>query len=40
MTLAPSPLHMPWDLWLTPEPFERVCQANPDAVSNSPPMAS
>lgn len=23
---------MPWDLRLTPEQFERVCQANPDAV--------
>ena len=41
MTLAPpssptadlrAPLHLPWDLRLTPEQFERVCQANPDAV--------
>ena len=32
MTLAPSPLQLPWDLRLTPEQFERVCQANPDAV--------
>jgi Uma2 family endonuclease len=23
---------LPWDLHLTPEQFERVCQANPDAV--------
>ncbi|MFM7547395.1 MAG: hypothetical protein ACKO8I_00680 [Cyanobacteriota bacterium] len=30
MTLAP--LQLPWDLPLTPEQFERVCQANPDAV--------
>ena len=41
MTLAPpsaaeasplAPLQLPWDLRLTPEQFERVCQANPDAV--------
>jgi Uma2 family endonuclease len=44
MTLAPSPtppavpspalepLQLPWDLLLTPEQFELVCQANPDAV--------
>ena len=41
MTLAPpltqpthglEPLALPWDLRLTPEPFELVCQANPDAV--------
>ena len=36
MTLAPpgaSPaLQLPWDLRLSPEQFERVCQANPDAV--------
>ena len=43
MTLAPSaasipshltagPLMLPWDLRLTPEQFERVCQANPEAV--------
>jgi len=32
MTLAPSPLQLPWDLRLTPEQFERVCQANPDVV--------
>ncbi len=25
-------LRLPWDLPLTPEQFERVCQANPDAV--------
>jgi Uma2 family endonuclease len=28
----PAPLQLPWDLRLTPEQFERVCQANPDAV--------
>ena len=27
-----EPLVLPWDLQLTPEQFERVCQANPDAV--------
>jgi Uma2 family endonuclease len=27
-----APLRLPWDLRLTPEQFERVCQANPDAV--------
>ncbi len=27
-----DPLRLPWDLPLTPEQFERVCQANPDAV--------
>ena len=27
-----EPLRLPWDLCLTPEQFERVCQANPDAV--------
>jgi Uma2 family endonuclease len=27
-----EPLHLPWDLRLTPEQFEQVCQANPDAV--------
>lgn len=41
MTVAPpapaasgslAPLQLPWDLRLTPEQFERVCQANPDAV--------
>ena len=39
MTLAPpgpspalQPLQLPWDLRLSPEQFERVCQANPDAV--------
>jgi Uma2 family endonuclease len=44
MALAPSPaaaqptelelppLRLPWDLRLTPEQFERVCQANPEAV--------
>ena len=25
-------LRLPWDLRLTPEQFEQVCQANPDAV--------
>jgi Uma2 family endonuclease len=30
--LEGSPLHLPWDLQLTPEQFERVCQANPEAV--------
>ena len=30
--LEPDPLRLPWDLPLTPEQFERVCQANPDAV--------
>ncbi|MFM9100362.1 MAG: Uma2 family endonuclease, partial [Cyanobium sp.] len=25
-------LRLPWDLRLTPEQFERVCQANPEAV--------
>jgi len=41
MTVAPpapaasyslAPLQLPWDLRLTPEQFERVCQANPEAV--------
>ena len=32
LELAPEPLRLPWDLRLTPEQFERVCQANPDAV--------
>jgi Uma2 family endonuclease len=41
MTLAPpctpstpalAPLLLPWDLHLSPEQFELVCQANPDAV--------
>jgi Uma2 family endonuclease len=27
-----QPLWLPWDLRLTPEQFERVCQANPEAV--------
>jgi Uma2 family endonuclease len=27
-----EPLQLPWDLRLTPEQFERVCQANPEAV--------
>jgi Uma2 family endonuclease len=27
-----EPLRLPWDLQLTPEQFELVCQANPDAV--------
>jgi Uma2 family endonuclease len=30
--LGQEPLRLPWDLRLTPEQFERVCQANPDAV--------
>ncbi|MFM9089113.1 MAG: Uma2 family endonuclease [Cyanobium sp.] len=30
--LEPAPLRLPWDLRLTPEQFERVCQANPEAV--------
>lgn len=30
--LEPPPLLLPWDLRLTLEQFERVCQANPEAV--------
>ncbi|MEB3304964.1 MAG: hypothetical protein VKL58_01985 [Cyanobacteriota bacterium] len=30
--LEPAPLLLPPDLRLTPEQFERVCQANPEAV--------
>jgi Uma2 family endonuclease len=30
--LDPQPLRLPWDLRLTPEQFEQVCQANPEAV--------
>lgn len=30
--LEATPLLLPWDLRLTPEQFERVCQANPEAV--------
>ncbi|MFN9244499.1 MAG: Uma2 family endonuclease [Cyanobacteriota bacterium] len=30
--LEPAALRLPWDLRLTPEQFERVCQANPEAV--------
>ena len=30
--LEPAPLLLPWDLRLTPEQFEQVCQANPLAV--------
>ena len=30
--LEAEPLRLPWDLRLTPEQFEKVCQANPDAV--------
>ena len=30
--LEPAPLRLPTDLRLTPEQFERVCQANPEAV--------
>jgi Uma2 family endonuclease len=29
---ALQPLRLPWDLRLTPDQFELVCQANPDAV--------
>ena len=43
MTIAPptkvplepaglAPLQLPWSLHLSPEQFEQVCQANPDAV--------
>ena len=28
----PAPLLLPWDLRLSPEQFERVCESNPDAV--------
>ena len=31
-TTEPAELRLPWDLRLTPDQFERVCQANPDAV--------
>jgi Uma2 family endonuclease len=30
--VALAPLQLPWQLRLTPEQFELVCQANPDAV--------
>jgi len=30
--LEPMSLRLPWDLRLAPEQFERVCQANPEAV--------
>ncbi|MFO0038692.1 MAG: hypothetical protein ACK522_07075 [Synechococcaceae cyanobacterium] len=30
--LDPEPLRLPWVLRLSPAQFERVCQANPDAV--------
>jgi Uma2 family endonuclease len=30
--LEPAPLLLPWDLRLTPEQFEQVCQVNPEAV--------
>ena len=30
--LEAAPLLLPWDLRLTPEQFERVCQVNPEAV--------
>jgi Uma2 family endonuclease len=30
--LTAAPLMLPWDLRLTPEQLERVCQANPEAV--------
>jgi Uma2 family endonuclease len=32
LELEPEPLVLPWDLRLTVEQFERVCQTNPDAV--------
>jgi Uma2 family endonuclease len=32
LELAPEPLRLPWDLRLTPEQFELVCRANPEAV--------
>ena len=32
LSLDLQPLLLPWDLRLTPEQFEQVCQANPDAV--------
>ena len=32
LELAPEPLRLPWDLRLTPEHFELVCRANPEAV--------
>ncbi|MEB3304204.1 MAG: Uma2 family endonuclease, partial [Cyanobacteriota bacterium] len=32
MALVPTPLLLPPDLRLTPEQFEQVCQANPEAV--------
>ncbi len=31
-TDQPASLQLPWDLRLTPEQFERVCQTNPEAV--------
>ena len=30
--VEPAPLLLPWDLRLSPEQFERVCERNPDAV--------
>jgi len=30
--LEQEPLLLPWDLRLTPEQFERVCQANPESL--------
>ena len=30
--LEPAPLLLPWDLRLSPEQFERVCESNPAAV--------
>jgi Uma2 family endonuclease len=30
--MEPQPLRLPWDLRLTAEQFEQVCQANPEAV--------
>ena len=32
LDLELEPLRLPWDLRLTPEQFEQVCQANPEAV--------
>ena len=32
LTWSPAPLQLPADLRLTPEQFEQVCAANPEAV--------
>jgi hypothetical protein len=32
LDLKQEPLRLPWDLRLTPEQFEQVCQDNPEAV--------